>query len=161
MEHVTTGDLFAVWRSRFGDAALGHEHFWQRALSRREVIRGALIGAGAALAWPGVASAKPAAVLPNPILGGTLLPGSSTKRGFYFPTLVNPVGSTEVVADGTGDASTIRDFRGIVGLAEFPATGAVHDDPLGGHFWAADFRFMQGQFIGTDGHTHHGTFAFI
>jgi hypothetical protein len=66
-----------------------------------------------------------------------------------------------VVSSGTGDPSTIRDFRGTVGLAEFPPTGLVTNDPLGGAVWATDLRFMQGQFVGRDDRRHHGTITFI
>jgi hypothetical protein len=154
-------DFRAVVRRHVGDRQVGHEHFWRRALSRRRFI-GAALASGAAAGLqvlPPVAEAAQTSVLPNPILGGTSLPFGM--RAFYFPTLANPVGSTMVVENGSGDASMIRDFKGSVGLVEFPQGGVVSGDPLGGTVWAADIRFMDGQFVGRDNRKHHGSFAFI
>jgi hypothetical protein len=142
----------------------GHRHVWQAALSRRQFI-GTALASGAALALPAlapaVAHAKTDNTLPNAINGGTVI-GPFGQKHFYFPANPTPLGVlTNVVADGTGDPSTIRDFNGIVGLAEFPPTGVVTGDPLGGVFWAADLRFMQGQFIDRAGHQHRGTLSFI
>jgi hypothetical protein len=148
----------------------GHDHLHDprlrvRGLSRRGFI-GATLASGAVLALPAIAKAERTdKTLPNPILGGTLLPGKSSPRPFYFPTRNTPMGPNTAlehnVQDGTGDASTIRDFKGIVGLADFPPTGIVSGDPLGGGVWAGDVRFMQGEFIDRDGHPHHGTLSFI
>jgi hypothetical protein len=156
----------AVWRTHVGDRPVGHQHFWRRALSRRRFI-GAAIASGAALSLqgvPAVAEAAKTPVLPNKIFGGTALPGPNgfLTRGFYFPTAANPVGSINIVANGTGDGSTIRDFKGSLAVVEFPPTGAITGaDPLGGKFWAADIRFMDGQYIGRDNKKHQGTFGFI
>jgi hypothetical protein len=157
-------DLQAIWLRNFGDQPAGHNHFWERAFSRRRLLASGL-ATGAALSLPalapGIAQAKASAVLPNPIKGGTVI-GSFPLKHFYFPTIPNPAGVTSnVVSNGTGDPSTIRDFKGTVGLSDFPPTGAVSGDPLGGIFWAADIRFMQGKFVGRDNSQHHGTFAFI
>lgn len=153
-------DFHAIWRRQFGDRAVGHDHFWERALSRREFL-GATFATGAALTLPGLvpAIAQAANALPNPIKGGTQL-GPFFKH-FYFPTLVNPVGATQVVENGSGDGSTIRDFKGVIGVSEFPPTGAASDPFFGGQFWAADLRFMKGLFVSTDGARHRGVFAFI
>ncbi|MDQ6900411.1 MAG: hypothetical protein M3072_13040 [Candidatus Dormibacteraeota bacterium] len=155
-------DFHSVWRERFGDRAVGHDHFWDRALSRRGFL-GAAVAGGAALTLPGLvpvaAEAATTTVVPNPILGGTQL-GPFFKH-FYFPTLVNPVGSTNVVENGKGDAATIRDFKGDIGVAETPPTGVATDPFFGGKFWAADVRFMKGVFVGPDNARHRGTFAFI
>lgn len=97
--------------------------------------------------------------MPNPIKGGTQL-GPFFKH-FYFPTLANPVGATQVVENGSGDGSTIRDFNGVIGVSEFPPTGAATDPFFGGKFWAADIRFMRGLFVGRDNARHHGAVAFI
>src|SRR3981081_365487 len=108
---------------------------------------------------PGMPEAAPAPSLPNPIKGGTQL-GPFFKH-FYFPTKPNPVGATQVVEDGTGDGSTIRDFKGQIGVSEVPPTGVAHHPFFGGKFWAADFRFMKGVFVGQDNAHHRGTLAFI
>jgi len=156
---VSSGRLDGV-----GGPPVGHTHSWQHAFSRRRFI-GTALASSAVLALPAlapaVAHAKTDKTLPNPINGGTVI-GPFGLRHFYFPINPTPLGTVpNVVADGTGDPSTIRDFNGIVGLAEFPPTGAVSGDPLGGAFWAADVRFMQGQFIDRDGHQHRGTLSFI
>jgi hypothetical protein len=154
-------DFQTIWRGHVGDRQIGHQHFWRRALSRRRFI-GAALASGAAASLqvlPPVAEAAQTSVLPNPILGGTDIPGGM--RHFFFPTLANPAHATMVVENGTGDASMIRDFKGSVGLVEFPPAGVVIGDPLGGKVWAADIRFMDGQFVGRDNRKHHGTFAFI
>lgn len=154
-------EFHAIWRDRFGDRAVGHDHFWDRALSRRQFL-GTAAATGAALALPGLGPVLAEAAttsVPNPIKGGTQL-GPFFKH-FYFPTLVNPVGATQVVENGTGDASTIRDFKGQIGVSEFPPTGAASDPFFGGKFWAADVRFMRGVFVGQDNARHHGTLAFI
>jgi hypothetical protein len=161
-------DFHSIWRGHFGDRALGHDHFWERALSRRQFL-GAAVASGAALSLPGMvpvaaeaasgSSLPSGASLPNPIEGGTHVP---RLLPFYFPTAPNPAGSTQVVADRTGDGSTIKDFSGSIGVSEFPPTGEVTSDPFfSGKFWAADIRFMKGVYVGRDKARHRGTFAFI
>jgi hypothetical protein len=115
-----------------------------------------------------VAHAKTDKTLPFPIAGGThIQPAPGVDFGikhFYFPINPTPIGNVpNTILDSTapGDPSTIRDFNGIVGVAEFPPTGSVTGDPLGGKFWGADVRFMQGQFIDQAGHKHQGTLSFI
>jgi hypothetical protein len=156
-------DFHAFWLRRFGDRQVGHAHFWERALSRRQFFGAAALAGGAALGTsalaPVLALADTDSGLPNPIKGGTQL-GPFFKH-FYFPTLKNPVGSKAVVENGSGDGSTIRDFIGHLGVAEFPPTGAVSGDPLKGNFWAADIRFMKGLFMGRDNALHQGALAFI
>jgi hypothetical protein len=159
---LTEQDFYSIWRGAFGDRAVGHPHFWDRALSRRRFLGAALAG-GAALGLPGLtpiaAEGATRSSLPNPIKGGTQL-GPFFKH-IYFPTLVNPVGATQVVENGSGDASTIRDFNGLVGLGDFPPTGAADDPFFGGKFWAADIRFMKGHYVGRDNAKHRAAFAFI
>jgi hypothetical protein len=162
-------DFHSIWRGRFGDHPVGHYHFWDRALSRRQFL-GTALASGAALSLPGLvpvvaeaasASSLPSGpTLPNPINGGTQLPPGL--KHFYFPTAPNPAGATKVVADGSGDGSTIRDFKGSIGVSEFPPTGEVISDPFfSGKFWAADIRFMKGLYVGRDNARHRATFAFI
>jgi hypothetical protein len=113
---------------------------------------------------PAVAhAAKPDKTLPLAIAGGTVL-GPFGVRHFYFPTNPTPLGNlpnTMTDPQAPGDPSTIRDFNGIVGVAEFPPTGTVTGDPRGGIFWAADVRFMQGEFMDRKGNKHQGTLSFI
>lgn len=156
-----------IWNRHFPDGRLGHDHFWKRAVSRRRFI-GTTLAAGAALSLPAmapaIAQAKTDSTLPSALLDGTALPaagGTLKTRSFFFPTLANPLGSTNVVAQGSGDPSTIGDFSGTLGLVEFPPTGIADDPVFGGTLWQSDTRFMQGQFIDRKGNTHHGTLVFI
>jgi hypothetical protein len=135
-------------------------------VSRRRFI-GTALASGTALALPllapAVAQAKTDKTLPFPIAGGTVI-GPFGLKHFYFPLNPTPIGNVpNTITDPTapGDPSTIRDFNGVVAVAEFPPTGAVTGDPLGGKFWAADVRFMQGQFIDRAGNKHQGTLSFI
>ena len=158
---LDSGHLYDIWRSRFGDRPVGHDHFWERSFSRRRFI-GSALASGAVLALPAVAEARDDMAMPDPIKGGTVLPFKTTPRPFYFPTPNTPMGiAVNNVQDHTGDPSMIRNFKGIVGLAEFPPAGVVTGDPKDGHVWAGDLRFMQGQFIDRTGHLHSGTLAFI
>src|SRR5258708_3677160 len=95
---VLSEDLHAIWRSRFGDQPVGHSHFWERALSRRQFIGTALAG-GAALGVPALApglafASTPVdtAVLANPINGGTVI-GPFGLKHFYFPANPTPIGN--------------------------------------------------------------------
>jgi hypothetical protein len=156
-------DFKAIWESRAGDAEIGHAHFWERALSRRQVLARAAGVAGTAIAapfiLPGVAKgAAPGLGEPRPIPGGTQIPGIGLIH-FYFPA-VNPVGSPDTIESGRGDPSTITDFNGFIGVGEWgPATG---EDQAGTTlYWAADVRFMDGEYVGLDGRHRQGAFAFV
>jgi len=157
-------DFKAIWDARVGDRHVGHAHFWDRALSRRQ-----LLGRTAGLAGLAVGSSLGLPVLanastlqsgdPRPIPGGTTIDGLGLFH-FYFPTANNPVGSTNFIEDGTGDPSLITDFNGFIGVGDWgPGTGKdSHGNTL---YWAADLRFMDGEFVGLDGHRHLGAFAFV
>jgi hypothetical protein len=82
-------------------------------------------------------------------------------RRFARGAMIPQSGKTNVVENGKGDAATIRDFKGDIGVAETPPTGVATDPFFGGKFWAADVRFMKGVFVGPDNARHRGTFAFI
>jgi hypothetical protein len=156
-------DFKAIWESRVGDTQIGHAHFWDRALSRRQVLARAAGVAGAAVAsplvLPGLArGAKPGTGEPRPIPGGTEIPGIGLIH-FYFPA-ENPVGALDTIENGRGDPSTITDFNGFVGVGEWgPGTGT--DQASNTLFWAADVRFMDGEYVGLDGRHRQGAFAFI
>jgi hypothetical protein len=117
--------------------------------------------AGAAAPWPTGAVAAPASpgrqnADPRPIPGGTdlfhllgLPPGPTFH--FYFPAFRQEV-------------STITDFNGFVAAAEIQGTGTATD--TSSHTtttltYDADMRFMDGVYVGVDGHTYKGTFGFI
>ena len=78
---------------------------------------------------------------------------------FFFPTPGVPGAVT--IQSGHGDPSLIFDFDGMVGVAEVglgQGTSTLDGRRL---FWAADARFMKGTYIGTDGDTRTGAFAFL
>ena len=63
-----------------------------------------------------------------------------------------------------GDPSQITDFTGFVGLTHIRGGGTATDTITGNvatMAYQADMGFSQGEFIGTDGHRHEGTFAFV
>jgi hypothetical protein len=58
-----------------------------------------------------------------------------------------------------GEPSAITNFNGFIGVAHVEGTGT---DNLGNTlYWNTDLRFMNGVFVGDDGKTRSGTFAFI
>ncbi len=128
---------------------VGHAHFWERAMSRRQFVTTTAAATGAALSsglWLPVLAEAAAfnEADPKPIPTGTFLgpPFEKTFR-FFFPGPGNEVGS-------------IGDFTGSVGVAEIPSTAGSD-----GLIWQADVRFMQGTYMGTEGDTRKGTFAFV
>ena len=129
--------------------AIGHHHFWDRALTRRDVLTGGL-GAAGLLATSGVWSpvlGHKAFSDPKPI-PGVIFPG--TPFHIEFPVLGNEV-------------SAISDFNGFVGAAEIQGAGdAWEAGAQTSHrlVFDVDMRFMTGEFIGVDGRQQHGTFAF-
>jgi hypothetical protein len=153
----------AIWRARTGDLQVGHAHFWDRALSRRAFLTRAAGVAGAAaaapFAFPAVAGAAKAGGAPNPIPGGTVIDGLGLFH-FYFPTTTNPVGATDVIANGRGDPSTITDFNGFIGVGEWGG-GTGKDGNGTTLYWAADLRFMDGEYVDVSGQRSQGAFAFV
>jgi hypothetical protein len=142
---------------------MGHAHFWERAMTRRNFIGAAAFAGGAAATgamWlPQFAKAAAFAEAdPGPIPGGTLLPFQPTPFHFFFPT-GGPPGAVTVLS-GHGDPSLISDFDGMIGVADVGATTGT--DGAGNQlFWKADVRFMKGSYVGTESDTRTGAFAFI
>jgi hypothetical protein len=142
-------------RSRSGSpqrpAALGHAHFWERAMSRGAFIKG-VAGAGGAAVTSGVwmpalarargsaTTAAPKPVPPNPALGGLHI---------YMP-------------GENSEPSTITDLNGFVGIGAVRGTGTATsaDGSTQRLFFDVDNRFMRGEYVGEDGRLHHATFAF-
>jgi len=130
-----------------GRTVIGHDHFWQRALSRRQFL-GASAGAGAALAtsplWmPTLTEASSAEPVPIP---GGFAPGL---HAFLGPGV---------------EPSTIFNFRGVTGVATVQGTGTGWNTTTGeatALLFDSDNRFMQGEYVGTDGERHQGTFGFV
>jgi len=126
---------------------VGHDHYWERALSRGGLIKGAGAVAATSLLLPGLAraggdvtSAAPSPIPANPDFLGLHV---------YFPV------------EGSEPAS-IFDFNGFCGVTELQGTGTL---TVGGKttqaFFDVDNRFMTGEYVGADGRMHHGTFGFI
>lgn len=139
----------------------GHAHFWDRALSRRRVVRG---GAGLALVGAGlghrgrVLAQEGGGATPKPIPGGIDLGGGQLIHVYDYSQGFDP--------------STITDFRGLVGINHIRGTGTVTTDGGGGGLSTptatgdvlhtdVDMRFMQGTYVGEDGQEHEGTFGFV
>lgn len=155
MDHAPTHAHHDPERSDYPAPYRGHAHFWERALSRRQLVRGALGGgaltAGGLLlpAASGALAAAPPTVDPRPIAPATLIGGEPFR--VRAPQFGNEV-------------STITDFNGLVAAADITGTGTATDTrtrkttPL---LFDADMRVMQGTYIGLDGNPHKGTFGFI
>ena len=145
-------------QSHSNQHALGHTHFWERAmLSRRQFIRASTVATGAALSaglWiPAVAHASGGAqVAPRPIPGGLQPFGPGTEVFHVF-------------LPGHGaEPSTITDFNGFIGIAETHGTGTGTDTRTGATtplLFDNDTRFMQGVYVGVDGKKHRATFGFV
>jgi len=142
-----------------------HVHVWERSLSRRQFMGTTAAATGLALssAWwmPELAQAAgpdPLAgltalggAMPTPILGGTKTPFGVFIHHHPFPP--DPL-----------DPQEIGNFEGFVGLIKVSGTGTGTDTKTGATtplLFATDSGFMTGCYIGMDGNTHSGTFAFI
>ena len=133
-------------------AGFGHAHFWERALSRRQML-GMAAGAGAALA--GGSLVKPRRAYagngsdPRPIPYGIMAAG----QGWHVDA---------PSADAFGDISTVYDFEGAVAICFVQGTGRGRQGgvtmPL---VFDCDMRFMKGRYRGMDGRIYRGTFGFI
>jgi hypothetical protein len=116
-------------------------------------------GLGAGLWRPQLAAAKDDHdhhddSAPVPIPGGTPVLGGAFH--VFGPGTIDPVDA---------EPSSITDFNGFVGIAFISGmvtrtntrTGEVRTLP----FLNSDMRFMQGNFRGTDGKMHQGSFGFV
>jgi hypothetical protein len=61
------------------------------------------------------------------------------------------------------DPSSITDFKGFVGVADVQGTGTGRnpDGSVETLLFDTDMRFMQGTYVGLDGHVHQATFGFV
>ena len=153
--------------SHAASPCLDHPQFFERALSRRRLLR---LGAGAAVSlgaaslpiWRfGLAAAVEAGhdiVLPNPIPGGLTgveqgCPGITELFHLFVPSY-----------PAEDEPSSITDFNGFHGDAHIQGVGTATNTATGKKiqlFYDADLRFMKGVYIGVDGKTHDGTFGFV
>ena len=95
---------------------------------------------------------------PNPIPGG----GAPFKP---FAIFVHHNGlNPKIALTNISDPSQITDFSGFVGLTHIRG-GGTGTNTISGETvslaYQADMGFSQGQFIGTDGNRHKGTFVFV
>lgn len=145
-----------------------HSHV--HGLSRRHFLKAGFGAAAASLLLPSVsiaarrtAWAAQSGGMPNPIPHLTDL-GDLGAIHLYLPTPTLAPPGDPTIDSGGGDPSTITDFTGSVGVFEpFGGTG-IATNPDGSteeQFWAADVRFIDGQYIDVDGNEQEGTFAFI
>jgi hypothetical protein len=139
---ITPGAVPIAGPPQPGQRSLGHAHFWERALSRRQVIKtaagGTAVALGSGLWMPGLAqAARKTAADPKPI--------PLTLDGTPF----------HVLLPGQGEISAITDLNGFVGIAAVTGTGTD------GLTFDTDLRFMQGVYVGVDGRVHRGTFGFV
>jgi len=146
-----------VNRSHFG-----HTHFWARTMTRRSFLGSAALASGAAVtagAWlPEIAKAdfdKVATVLPRPIPGGVK----------PFGIMIHHFPPVPFIAPGPiNEPSEITDFNGLVGVCRVTGAGTGTDTSTGAktrYSYQVDNGFMSGLYVGEDGHSHHGTFAFV
>ncbi len=130
---------------------VGHTHFWERALTRRQFIgTSALVGGAAMTAslWSPVLARAATTVDPKAI-PQTIAPGAPFHVEFLGPTT---------------EPSSITDFKGVVGGVDLLGTGVGTDTATGTKtqlFTAIDNRFMQGEYVGVDGMRHQATFGFV
>jgi hypothetical protein len=125
----------------------GHDHFWERTVSRSALLKGAGALAATNLLLPHVAlgggnvtTAAPKPIPPNPDFLGLHL---------FFPVEGN-------------EPASIFDFNGFCGVTELQGTGTLTMDGKATQaVFDVDNRFMTGEYVGADGRMHHGTFGFI
>jgi hypothetical protein len=132
--------------------------FGPTGISRRQFTRNAagtaVIGATLGSLWrPGLAEAK-SSFAPVPIPGGTPALGGSYH--VFGPAAFDPIDA---------EPSTITNLNGFTGLAYISGmvtqTNVQTGEQVRYPFLESDMRFMKGEFRGTDGRMHHGTFVFI
>ena len=142
-----------------------HIHFWDQTISRRQFMGTTAAATGIALTsgvWMPelvqAAGTDPLAglnalggAMPNPIRGGVKTPFGVFIHHHPFPP--DPF-----------DPQEIGDFDGFVGLIKASGTGTGTDTTTGATtplLFATDSGFIVGNYVGMDGKTHSGTFAFI
>ena len=139
---ASNGVLASLWSPHSG-----HAHRALHGLSRRNFLGKTVLAGGAAatanLWFPALAQA-------SAVSDGTPTPIPGTLDGTPF----------HVQLPGPGvEPSTINNFNGMLGVAAISGVGTG----TGGTnlTYEADMRFMSGNFVGTDGHLHHGTLGFV
>jgi hypothetical protein len=120
---------------------------------RRDFIRGAA-GAGGAAVGAGLLTAPTASADPGPHRHLSTAAARHIPGGFQL----TPGGELfHVFLPGTGEPSTITDFKGVVGATIIDGRGTGANSA---HAFEVDIRFMDGTFIGLNGKRSVGTFGF-
>jgi hypothetical protein len=121
------------------------------------LTRRALLGTTAGSALLGAGLLGPGAALgasprtnnsPNPTTSQISIGGRTFSLTFFGPGL---------------DPASITDFNGFVGVADVQGTGKA-TNPDGSTetlLFDTDMRFMSGTYVGQDGFTYKGSFAFV
>lgn len=146
-----------------GNGHLGHLHFWNTPISRRKFLGSAALAGGAAMTagmWlPEIVKADTdelATVFPRPIPGSVLAFGTIPIHHFPPIPLLGP--------GPINEPSAITDFNGLVGITRVLGSGTGTDTTTGATMrlnYQVDNGFNSGLYIGEDGLSHHGTFAFV
>jgi hypothetical protein len=133
----------------------GHDHFWDRAMSRGVLLRATGAATAAGLVLPALARAGRLPTdgdLPRRIPQSIQPLGPGTPRiHFEFPA-------------PHAEPSLITNMHGRVGVANVAGTGWRVDHAAGTreHLpFDADLRFMKAKYVARNGKIHHGTFAFV
>ena len=124
-------------------------------VSRRQMLRRGAVAfggmAGLGLIDPGSVLGWSSTAAPRPIPGGfSVAANDFVASGADFHFLLPGIGF---------EMSTITDFDGVVGGSETRGTARGSDGTT--YSFDADMRFMQGVYVGFDGHRHIGSFGFI
>jgi hypothetical protein len=140
----------AAGLTRFHEATRMTRRQFARTVAGTAVLGGAL---GSGLFKPGLAAPK-TSFGPVPIPGGT--PAGGGAFHVFVPAAGDPIDAEPI---------TITNFNGFVGLSYtngmVTQTNTKTGEVLRLPFLDSDMRFMQGDFRGTDGRVHQGTFALV
>jgi len=133
-----------------------HDHLWsRRRLLGSAVVTAGLVAGADLLAPVAALAAPPRTGTPKPIPGGIRPFGPSGP-------LFHVNGPPEAEIRTTDDFSTITDFNGTIGISHLSGDGVGVTDGVSKTLrYEIDNRFMVGQFVGTDGKRHRGTFGFV
>ena len=129
----------------------------RRAFFGKVAAAGAVVGAGVLSPRPAHADDEEGGE-PNPIPGGRA--PFAPFGVFIHHNALNPA----VLLASMNDPSQITDFNGFVGGVHILGAGTGTNTITGVNVplaYKADMGFSQGEFVGTDGKRHHGTFAFV
>jgi hypothetical protein len=137
----------SLWQAVASHAYRGHDHFWQRAYSRRQFL--------------GTSAAATAAMGTSP-LWFPVLADASGRDPVHIPGGFAP-GYHAFLGAGV-EPSSIFNYKGTTGVAAVRGTGTGWNTeteesmPL---LFDSDNRFMRGVYIGIDGREYEGTFGFV